>query len=260
MPTVDYDYNSAVGNIQVKADGIFGVGLGLAQMDFSDPKSIFGGLSSIGAMIPIPGLGPALGAVLGVFGSLFPDGPTATEIALDNLAIGQTRILGAIGQLSSQISAGFQSLIDAQDANLLNMKNFTLQLRGDKQIAYSFLVSVMEEKNRLYLTDLQAIFQGTQTAINDIYIEAITEADTLLYLELNLLEANYQLFKSANLGLLAPFVENASNKLFSMANELNDKLKILAAIKAETAQITMFEERPFAESMVKKFFINFDNK
>lgn len=243
-------FESPLGGASVTVTGPLGAIGALSAMDFTQPASVFNGLA-IGASF-IPGIGTIATGIMGFIGGLF-GGPDADEVRHDEVMSGLKAISDGLASISSQMTAGFNTLLEAQRQQTQTFFDFTVQLIGDKQVAFRFVNDEIARLNKIYIADLSNLHIDTETELDTIFSTAIRNADALILDSLSGLQAKYLDVKMASLKSLMPIMLSMIMVIEKIDIEFLIKLKNLNQIQADLNTAHLFKVKMFLDTLIGKF-------
>jgi len=243
-------FSSPIGSATVTVKGPLGAIGALAAVDFSNPGSVINGLS-IGSAY-IPGIGPAVTGILGLLGGLFGGGEA--EAQRHEQLIGSLKnITSGIENLSLQLSASLDVMLAAQMGQTAAITDFTLQLIGDKQTAFRYVLTEIARLGAIYLEQMESLHLKTETELQAAFEEAVSAADATISETLLGLQGKYASQRLSGLESLYPLISQMSLSLEDIAHQFLLDLQELNQIQKEINALHDFEVKPFIDMLLEQF-------
>jgi len=233
--------DNPMGGVSVTVKGPLGAMGVLASINFQDPGSVFTGVAVAKDLladfgVKIPYIGPILGLIAAFI-------PTADVTLIRHQQVMTT--LNAIGQslqaISSQLDIGFTAIMDFQIQQTEVLRDLILQLTGDRQVAFQYVYEMLVEKTDFYISELQNLQIETQTTIDGIYSDALTEGDAMLWGTLQRLSDDYTQSKIDSLQLLSAVIAEMGLKIGELDADFLWRIRALNEIQTQINNLTIIE-------------------
>jgi len=232
-PVTITSYDTGIGRVEVRADGLLGLAAQIRSLDFTEPspEAIAGILASTAQFMP-PGIGVIVGPLAGLVTSLFGSGGVDIGSLRHNAIMDGLEAVGAaITALSVQLTGAVDTLKLAMASQTQDIVDYMMQLSGEQQAAYGFIV----EKAKILAVEtdaqLDAIALKARADIGAQYDGAIAYADTKLIDTVAKVTATYQAQKTALLGILSAPLQQIAGVLTAEAERVQGRLEYLKQLE-----------------------------